>query len=170
MFIYTILGITLLISLITDVRKRKILNIVTLPAILIGFVYNTATLGLEGFLFSGKGFLAGAAFLLIPYILGGMGAGDVKLLAAIGALTGTMFTFYSFIYIALIGGFISVFLIMKNKGIWNSIKSFFFIMVFLRSSIGSILLNENKKSSISFPYGVAIVLGTLCEVIIGVMK
>lgn len=170
MFIYTILGITLLISLITDIRKRKILNIVTLPAILIGFFYHTYALGWEGFLYSGKGFLVGGAFLLVPFFLGGMGAGDVKLMAAIGALTGTMFTFYSFIYIALIGGVISIFLIMKNKGIWNSIKSFIFTMVFLRSSLGSIILNENKQSSISFPYGVAIVLGTLCEAIIGVMK
>ncbi|WP_129689928.1 A24 family peptidase [Gottfriedia acidiceleris] len=170
MFVDTILVITLLISLITDIQKRKILNIVTLPAILIGFIYYTATLGWEGFLFSGKGFLTGAAFLFIPYLLGGMGAGDVKLMAAIGALTGAMFTFYSFIYIALIGGIISLVLIMKNRGIWNSIKSFFFEMFYLRSNLGSVILNANKQSSISFPYGVAIALGTVCEIILGVMK
>lgn len=170
MIINTILLITLLISLITDIRKRKILNIVTLPAILIGFIYYIATLGWEGFLFSGKGFLVGFTLLLIPYLLGGMGAGDVKLMAAIGALTGAKFTFYAFIYIALIGGIISLILIMKKRGVWNSIKSFFFLLFFLRSNFVSLKLNSNKESSILFPYGVPIVLGTICQVIFGVIK
>ena len=170
MFVYTVLSITLLISLITDVRKRKILNIVTLPVILIGLVYYTSTLGWEGFLFSGKGFLVGIALLLVPYLLGGMGAGDVKLMAAIGALTGTMFTLHAFVYIALIGGIISLVLIVKNRGFRNSIKSFFFTLLFLRSSLGSLKLSANKESSILFPYGVPIVIGTICQVIFGVMK
>ncbi|MFP3361714.1 A24 family peptidase, partial [Planococcus sp. SIMBA_143] len=70
----------LLISFITDVRNRRILNSVTFPAMGIGLLYYTMTLGLEGFLFSGAGLLVGFALLLIPYLLGGMGAGDVKLL------------------------------------------------------------------------------------------
>ena len=41
---------------------------------------------MHGFLFSGKGLLVGFLILLIPYLLGGMGAGDVKLMAAIGAI------------------------------------------------------------------------------------
>lgn len=170
MFIYIVLVTTLLISLITDIRKRKILNIVTLPAILIGFIYYITVFGWEGLLFSGKGFLVGTALLLIPYLLGGMGAGDVKLMAAIGALTGTMFTLYAFIYIALIGGIISLALIVKYRGFWNSIKSFFLTMFFLRSNFGTQKINANKESSILFPYGVPIVLGTICQVIFGVMK
>ncbi|MFK4998209.1 prepilin peptidase [Bacillus sp. N9] len=87
-------------------------------------------LWIRRFSFSGKGFLVGFALLLIPYLLGGMGAGDVKLMAAIGALMGTTFVLYSFVYIALIGGFISIFLIMKNRGIWYSIRTFFLILFF----------------------------------------
>ena len=41
--IYSILAITLIISFITDIRKRKILNIVTFPAIFIGLIYYTVT-------------------------------------------------------------------------------------------------------------------------------
>lgn len=167
MFINIVLGTALLISLITDIRNRKILNIITLPAILIGFIYYTITLGLDGFVFSGKGFLIGLGFLLIPYLLGGMGAGDVKLMAAIGALTGATFTFYVFIYTALIGGLIGIVLIMKRRGVWNSIKYFFFTFTFLNSNLGSITLNQDKQSSILFPYGVAIVLGTLCAAVWG---
>ena len=84
------------------------------------------TSGFEGFLFSGKGFLVGLGLLMIPYLLGGMGAGDVKLMAAIGALMGTSFVFYSFIYTALIGGLIALLLIFKKRGFMNSIKYFIF--------------------------------------------
>ncbi|QCJ45301.1 prepilin peptidase [Bacillus sp. S3] len=157
----------LLISLITDIKNRRILNIVTLPAILFGFIYYTTLQGLEGFLFSGKGFLIGLTLLLIPYLLGGMGAGDVKLMAAIGALMGTSFVLYSFVYIALIGGLISVMLIMKRNGVKLSLKSLCYQLFFLRSNLGSKLFSKDKSSSISFPYGVAIVLGTFCTIVWG---
>ncbi|WP_253701314.1 prepilin peptidase [Bacillus sp. FJAT-29814] len=167
MIIKIILVTILLISLYTDVKKRKILNIVTLPSILLGFVIHIISNGLDGFLFSGKGFLTGLGLLIIPYLLGGMGAGDVKLMAAIGALAGTSFVFYSFIYTALIGGLISLVLIIKQKGFLNSLKSFLYAVVFFRSNVGSIFLAKNKHSSISFPYGVAIVLGTFCSLLWG---
>ncbi|WML59144.1 prepilin peptidase [Neobacillus sp. PS2-9] len=157
----------LLISFYTDVKSRKILNIVTLPAILFAFVYYLSFQGLDGFLFSGKGFLVGLGLLILPYMLGGMGAGDVKLMASIGALMGTSFVFYSFIYTALIGGLIAVVLIVKQKGFVNMIKTFLFAIVFIRSNLGSIHLANGNQSSISFPYGIAIVLGTLCSLIWG---
>lgn len=167
MVIYLVLGTALLISLITDIKSRKILNIVTLPSIAFAFIYYISTSGFEGLLFSGKGFLVGFGLLLIPYLLGGMGAGDVKLMAAIGALMGTKFVLYAFVFIAIIGGFIGAFLIIRNKGLINSLKSFFFNTVYFRSEIGSALLKNNKESSISFPYGVAIVLGTVCAITLG---
>jgi prepilin peptidase CpaA len=162
-----ILIVVLLICIFTDIRSRKILNIVTMPTIVFGLIYNISTTGVEGLLFSGKGFLVGLGLLLIPYMLGGMGAGDVKLMAAIGALMGTSFVFYSFIYTALIGGVIAVLLIIKTKGIKNLFKSIFYNIVFLRSSLGSMVIPKDKQSSISFPYGVAIVLGTLSTLVWG---
>ncbi|MEH7501323.1 prepilin peptidase [Neobacillus drentensis] len=167
MIIIIVLVAILIISFITDIRKRKILNSVTFPSIIFAFLYYLITQGLEGFFFSGKGFLVGLCLLIIPYILGGMGAGDVKLMAAIGALMGTSFVFYSFIYTALIGGSIALGLILKQRGIVNSMKSFFYTMVFFRSNLGSMLLAKEKHSSISFPYGVAITLGTLCALVWG---
>ncbi|WP_280770406.1 A24 family peptidase [Salipaludibacillus daqingensis] len=152
-----ILAVVLVISFITDIRTRRILNIVTLPAILFGLIYYTVTLGWEGLLFSGAGFLVGLLLLLIPYLLGGMGAGDVKLLAAIGALTGVSFVFYSFIYTAIIGGVISIFLIMKKRGVVHSIRSFIY-MPLLKSTKGSFTSHSDR---ITFPYGVAIVFGTV---------
>jgi prepilin peptidase CpaA len=176
MFLIILLGLVLIISLVTDIKKRRILNVVTLPAILLGLVFYTITLGWDGFLYSGTGFLAGLGLLLIPYLLGGMGAGDVKLMAAIGALTGATFTFYSFIYTGLIGGVIALILIIKTKGLRNSLKSLWFLLkslifrvLFLRSELGEMVVKKDKGSgsNITFPYGVAIVLGTVCAFWIG---
>ncbi|MED1468698.1 A24 family peptidase [Bacillus salipaludis] len=163
-----ILAIVLLICLITDIKSRKILNIVTLPTIIFGLFFYFFTTGVDGFLYSGKGLLVGLSLLLIPYLLGGMGAGDVKLMAAIGSLMGSSFVFYSFIYTALIGGAIALILIIKKNGFINIIKSTFFNVVFFRSNLGSMIIAKDKKGSISFPYGVAIVLGTLCTLVWGV--
>jgi prepilin peptidase CpaA len=164
-----ILIFVLITSLVTDLRSRKILNIITVPSILIGIIYSTLTEGLSGFILSGQGLVVGLGVLLIPYLIGGMGAGDVKLMAAIGALMGTSFVFYSFIYTALIGGLIAVTLIVKQRGFWNPLKNFLFNVTFFRSDLGSMLLpsKEERLSRISFPYGVAIVLGTFCTLIWG---
>lgn len=165
-----ILVIVLFICLITDITSRKILNIITLPTIVFGLIYNILSTGFAGFLFSGKGFLVGLALLLIPYLLGGMGAGDVKLMAAIGALMGTSYVFYSFIYTALIGGVIGILLIFKSRGLVNTMKSFFLNVTnvfFFRSNLGTVIIPKDRTGSITFPYGVAIVLGTLCTLVWG---
>lgn len=162
-----ILIFVLIICLFTDIKTKKILNFVTLPTITFGFLYHFLREGLAGFLFSGKGFLVGLGLLFIPYLLGGMGAGDVKLMAAIGALMGTNFVFYSFIYTALIGGVIALVLIIKRNGFKNTIKSLFYRVVFFRSNFGSINISRGDKNNISFPYGVAIVLGTFINLIGG---
>lgn len=162
--LYSILGIVLLISFITDVRKRRILNIVTFPAMGIGLFYYTLTLGWKGFLFSGAGLLVGFALLLIPYLLGGMGAGDVKLLAAIGALTGTSFVLHSFFYTALIGGVIGLILIMKRMEFWKFFKSPTYTLYSLMNLKG---YKFNKESKLTYPYGVAITFGTLCAAFVG---
>ncbi|MCP8969321.1 A24 family peptidase [Ectobacillus ponti] len=164
MIIQSVLGITLITSLITDIRQRKILNIVTFPAMLFGFLYHTAAQGWNGVLFSVSGFLVGLGVLLIPHLLGGMGAGDVKLMAAVGAMMGSAFVFHAFLYTAIIGGVISAALIMKKNGMWNTIKSAIFIVIFLRMDV---VVSPDGKGHITFPYGIAIVLGTGCTFVWG---
>lgn len=160
-----ILLIVLFVSFITDIRSRRILNIVTMPAILFGFIYHVVVSGLEGFLYSGAGFLLGIGLLLIPFILGGMGAGDVKLLGAIGALKGSLFVFDSFIYTCLIGGIMASISLIKQKQWISTWKRILFAMQL--KTLDSLEKEEFHKA---FPYGVPIVLGTLLSLGLNILR
>ncbi len=72
----------------SDLRARRIPNAVTGPGILVGLLLNTALLGASGLLHSVTGFAAAAIVLFLPFALGGIGGGDVKMMAAVGALAG----------------------------------------------------------------------------------
>ncbi|PTL39144.1 A24 family peptidase [Alkalicoccus saliphilus] len=158
LFILAILTLLLAVSLITDIASRRILNIVTFPAIAAGFLYHTVTSGIDGFLFSGAGFLVGFGVLLIPFMLGGMGAGDVKLMAAVGALTGMSFTLAAFVLAAFIGGFLALFMVLKRHGVFSSFKTAIYALPFMKGSFQE--MRQTAKST-TMPYGVAIVLGTV---------
>jgi prepilin peptidase CpaA len=74
-----------IVALFTDVRHFRIPNLLTGPLLLSGLVYAWGLHGLPGLFSSGAGVVAGFIFLLPLYLIGGMGAGDVKLMGALGA-------------------------------------------------------------------------------------
>ncbi|CAM4313164.1 A24 family peptidase [Lacicoccus alkaliphilus] len=121
MLINIFLIVVLAVCVVTDLRKRKIYNKVIFPSLLIAFGMNIAIEGISGLGESLLGFAAGFALLLIPYILGGMGAGDVKLLGLIGALKGSGFVLESFIYTAVIGAMLAILVIVMRGGFKKSL-------------------------------------------------
>src|SRR5262245_59929528 len=88
----------------TDVRGFKVHNLLTLPLLVAGFVYHAVTGGLTQFGATALGALAGFGLLVPFYLLGGMGAGDVKLMAALGAWLGAPAAFALFMLSSLWGG------------------------------------------------------------------
>lgn len=117
-----------------DLRTGRIPNKITFPCMLVGLAINTWCCGLVGLRDSFYGIAVGVLLLIIPFALGGMGAGDVKMLAAIGAINGSKFVFYVFLYGAVAGGAISLFSMYKMGGF-------------------------RKKFAV--PYGTAIFMGTV---------
>ncbi len=73
-----------------DYRTRKIPNWLTVPAAAIGLAYHLLAPAGQGPLFSLAGFAVGFGLLILPWILGGGGMGDVKMLAALGAWLGPL--------------------------------------------------------------------------------
>lgn len=146
----------LAISFFTDIKSRRILNAVTLPAIMIGLIFHTVANGWDGLLFSFLGLLTGFVLLLIPYALNGMAAGDVKLMMAIGALKGSAFVFGSFLYIAVIGGILALIILITKKELKSTLSR-----IFASAQLKTLDSLNKHEYHHAFPYGVAIVLGTM---------
>ncbi|WP_088036689.1 prepilin peptidase [Evansella clarkii] len=159
MLLNILLFSVLIICLITDLKSRKIYNKVIFPSLLLALLLNVILHGWSGLTGSLLGFAAGLGILLIPYLMGGMGAGDVKLLALIGAIKGASFVFATAILMGVIGGLIGLGIILFRKGFLQRMKSVFYTIcgmkygMKLRDAVG----NEGLKKT--YPYGVAIAGG-----------
>jgi prepilin peptidase CpaA len=93
---------------VTDLRTRRIPNVLTFGAALAGLVFQFATGGVEGLGQAALGWLLGALVFLLPFALGGLGGGDVKLLAALGAWLGPADALWLVLYTGVAGGVMAV--------------------------------------------------------------
>ena len=148
-----VLFTALIISLFTDLKSRKILNIVTYPTAILGIVINTIFLQMDGLRFSVVGWLVGFSVFWILNVVATIGMGDVKLIAAIGALKGYFFTLNAMIYIALVGGVIAIIYAIVTGQLMIIIINMFNKLFGKKSEI--------KYESKYLPYGPSIVAGVL---------
>lgn len=86
--LHIFVGTLLALACVTDLRTRRIPNVLTFSAGAVALLFHLATGGWIGAAWSIAGYLVGAVLFLPMFMLRGMGAGDVKLLAAIGAWLG----------------------------------------------------------------------------------
>lgn len=144
-----------------DIFTHRIPNLITFPAIVFGLILNTYFFGFAGSFISLAGTIAGLLLLIIPFALGGMGAGDVKILAAVGALNGPQFVFYTFLYAAIFGGVMAL-VVTLFKG--KSFSVIFNISWAFKNLKNHIFRRSERQqvffSDIKFPYGLSIFLGT----------
>lgn len=145
----------------TDLYRRKIYNVIIFPGLLLAFMLHLIFDGWLGLGAAIVGFAAGLGILLIPYLLGGMGAGDVKLLALIGAIKGAPFVFYTGIYMALLGAVIAIAILLCQKGIGRRLKVSLYFLYGLRYGFKFPLHIQKHALSIAYPYGVAIAGGAV---------
>ncbi len=106
-----------------DLRSRLIPNRVTLPAALIGLALNTALFGFDGLKLAALGWLAGAAILIVPFVLGWMGAGDVKLAAALGALKGPAFAVETVLYAMVVAGVMAAIFLFRRQQLVPALRA-----------------------------------------------
>lgn len=103
-----------LVACICDLRTRRIPNVLTFGAAGLGFGFHAITGGLGTFGASLAGWFVGAALLAPLFWLGGMGAGDVKLLAALGAWLGPKDILWVAFCSAIAGGAIGFFVALVH--------------------------------------------------------
>ena len=158
--------IPLLIALVMawgDVRTRRIPNYLTFGAALAGLTFQAAGQGWPGLAQGLGGLGLGFALLILPYILGGMGAGDVKALAALGAWLGPHRTFELFIFMAISGGLMALMVLWWKGLMWAKIRQMgvLGLNLILSRSGGMALASPTPDQTESLPYGLALAAGML---------
>ncbi len=162
---FVVLTMVLLVGAAWDMRFQKIPNWLTLSAALLAIVYHTGVHGWSGFLFSLEGTGLGIAMLLPFFLLGGMGAGDVKLLGAVGGLLGPHGALIAFLFTALVGGIYALTLLAAHEGSKQTIlryKKIWENFLLTRNFIYIPPATTEKKPRLI--YGLAIALGTLLSI------
>jgi prepilin peptidase CpaA len=162
LFLIIFLSAVLICAGLIDFRIQKIPNLLTLPAAIISLGYHAVTNGFNGFLFSLQGLAVGIGLLIVPYLLGGMGAGDAKLMGVVGGVLGAKGVFFAFLSSAVVGGIYAVILTLVYRQHFRGFykKQITSLMNFLltRKYIPNPEDSDPKKPRLC--YGLAIALGT----------
>ena len=155
------------IATVTDLWKFKVYNALTLPVLGAGLLYHTITGGFPGLLASLTGIAFGFGILITFYVMGGVGAGDVKLMAAIGAWLGMPITFYVFIASAAIQAIYSVVLITIHGSVGETMTRLS-ILWYRMSALSRHLREEDRIEAVVtrpdrrrrlVPFGAALAAG-----------
>jgi len=148
-----------------DYAQRRVPNWLNATLILIGFAVQAAYFGWSGISTGFLGLLTGFGLLIVPWMMHGMGAGDVKLMAAIGVWLGPLLTLYSFALGAVIGGVTAVVMIVSTGRLRMACANFGVILAkcsnpqTVFSEVGS--AKSFGVTSQLLPYGVPLTAGTL---------
>ncbi len=160
-----LLSAILIIAAVIDGWLLKVPNWLTFPLILGGWAAGAYCGGFSGLICSFAGTLVGLGLLLPAYAIGGMGAGDVKLMAGVGAWIGATATFYAFCVSSIIGGVIAVAMVLFRRRWHYHVLQFFKIVdeiLVIRSPDAlSAIAAERKSTMLLLPYGIPIALGTI---------
>lgn len=158
------------VSGVTDIRTGKIYNAVTYPAILLGFACNAWIPDGAGLKSSLLGFGVAAALMGTLTLLGGMGGGDTKLLAAIGAMKGYPFILAVLFYSFLVGGALALTVAIWQRRLLGTLgrvwRMLFAVIVFRINPAAG----PEERASYKIPFGVAICVGTLWAQLIEIFR
>lgn len=144
-----------------DVRSRRIPNYLTLGTAVGGLAYQLVAHGSAGLVDGLLGILLGFGLLILPYIWGGMGAGDVKALAGLGAWLGPRATFWLFCYMGVAGGLMALGVLARRGLLWVWFRQGWvlaFNWVLCRPH-GSTASPSPRAETPGIPYAVALAVG-----------
>lgn len=157
----------LMIATVTDMKSRRIPNTVTFSTIIVALLFYSLTSGWSGLFFSLKGMVCGIVLLILPYSLGGIGAGDVKLMGAVGAVLGAADTFSAFLVIAVLGGLTSIVLLVVRRDLLTTLRRLWNAVCAVFGGLGTAALRVDRPTleREGIPYGAVIAGGTVVFVL-----
>jgi len=156
------LAVGLIVAAVTDVREGRIPNWLTFSLAGFGIGAHSWMYGFDGFLFSLEGLAIGLACLMFFYVKGGMGAGDVKLLGAIGTILGPGQVVFAFAFAAMLGGLYSLALLFSQGGLRHVWDRLFLILSTLRVTHTAPVVDGHQSSpEPKLRYALVLGLGTV---------
>jgi prepilin peptidase CpaA len=153
------LGVFLIAAVIEDFARRRISNVLTVGAALLALALHFVANGSEGLL-SGLGGLAIGLGVFLPFfLLGGMGAGDVKAMAAAGAFLAPLPSLLAAGLSLIAGAMLGLAVLAWRNGLVETFRSWALYLVATGRGLRPVL--PSTTGTQRFPYALAIALGTL---------
>jgi prepilin peptidase CpaA len=153
-----------LAATVIDVRTRRIPNVLT--AAMAGAGLGLAAFGLSGLSVSASmvGLAVGLALMMPGHLLGATGAGDVKLMAAVGAIVGPVLVVSAFVFSAIAGGVLAVAVAIRRKRLAATLAG---TGRMLAGPTGARQEVQAATAANRFAYGPAIAAGSVIAALLG---
>ena len=149
-----------------DIYYRRIPNPFVLATLTVGFLLNVSFGGFDGAIASLGGCALGFFLMFVLHIFGAMGAGDVKLFAAIASVTGIHLVVPMFFVVVLTGGVLGIVSMLRAGQIRSTMMRVLQILfgVLPGHTVPRFAIPADRKHTI--PYGVAITFGSLISLVL----
>ena len=144
-----------------DVRYRRIPNPFVLATLVTGLTLNFAVGGWQGGLNSIGGCLLAFVLMFMLHVFGAMGAGDVKLFAAIGSILGAQLVLPTFIVVVLTGGLLALVVVLRSGALRTTCHRVLQIFVGLLPGWQMPRFSVPTDRRLTIPYGAAITIGAI---------
>ncbi len=157
----------LILAAVIDGFELKVPNWLTFPMIITGWIYSVwvGDPWYVGLGWSLVGMAVGLLLLLPMYAIGGMGAGDVKLLAGVGAWVHATHTFYAFCATAIVGAILAIAMVLFRRAWRKHANQFWMILGEILTIRDPNQLSEiaaqRKSKMLLLPYGIPIAIGSI---------
>lgn len=155
------------IAMVTDLRWRRIPNLLTFPAMAVGIVLRASFQGWEGLALSLCGLIGGPLLLLLMHTGRGLGMGDIKLAAAVGAILGPPLTLVAMLLTALAGGLLALGSQLRPGGVLSQTLS---VLLIGLPGLGRLAKAQAAvpvpTAPAKIPYGVGIAIGSLLTIVV----
>jgi prepilin peptidase CpaA len=144
-----------------DVRYRRIPNAFVLATLISGLTLNFIIGGLHGGLYSAGGCVLAFILMFMLHVFGAMGAGDVKLFAAVGSVLGAQLVLPTFVVVVLTGGVLALVSVVRSGVFATTMHRVLQILVGLLPGWQMPKFSVPADRRLTIPYGVAITIGAI---------
>jgi prepilin peptidase CpaA len=160
-----LVAVVLIVAAWIDGKELRVPNWITFPMVLTGLLYNGLSSGGLGWSDALLGMVVGLATLLPLYAVGGMGAGDVKLMAGLGAWLGPLVAWEAFVVSVVVGAVMAIIMVLWRKSWARHYGNFLMIalewMTVKNPKELAAIAAERKSQMLLLPYGIPICIGSI---------